>query len=42
MTNPQWYERLKTKFDVSKSIGVTQQHKSLMEYVAQEPYSFDF
>ena len=42
MSNPQWYERFNTKVDVSESVGVAQQHKSLMEYVAQEAHSLDF
>jgi hypothetical protein len=36
MTNPQWYERFNTKVDVGEAIGVTRQHKVLLEYVAQE------
>jgi hypothetical protein len=35
LSNLQWYERFNTKFDVSRAIGVTQQHKVLLEYVAQ-------
>ena len=42
MTNPQWYERFNTKVDVSKLIGVTRQHKELLEYVSQELNSMDF
>ena len=38
MTNPQWYERFNTKADVYEYIGVTQQHKALMEYMAQEAH----
>ena len=36
MSNPQWYERFNTKVDVGEAIGVTRQHKSLLEHVAQE------
>jgi hypothetical protein len=36
MNNPQWYERFNTKVDVGDAIGVTRQHKSLLEHVAQE------
>jgi hypothetical protein len=35
LSNPQWYERFNTKVDVSGAIGVTRQHKVLLEYVAQ-------
>jgi hypothetical protein len=41
-SNPQWYERFNTKFDVSIAIGVTRQHKVLLEYVAQESYTRTF
>jgi hypothetical protein len=36
MNNPQWYKRFNTKVDVGDAIGVTPQHKSLLEHVAQE------
>jgi hypothetical protein len=36
MGNPQWYERFNAKVDVGVAIGVTRQHKALLEYVAQE------
>lgn len=36
MSNPQWHERFNTKVDVGDAIGVTRQHKSLLEHVAQE------
>jgi hypothetical protein len=42
LSNPQWYERLNTKVDVSGAIGVTHQHKVLLEYVAQESYTRAF
>ena len=42
MTNLQWYEPFNTNIDVSGSIGVTQQHKALLKYVAQEAHSLDF
>jgi hypothetical protein len=31
MSNPQWYEKFNTKVDVGLAIGVTQQHKVLLE-----------
>jgi hypothetical protein len=37
LSNPQWYEHFNTKVDISGAIGVTHQHKVLLEYVAQEP-----
>jgi hypothetical protein len=39
LSNPQWYERFNTKVDVSEAIGVTRQHKVLLDYVAQESYT---
>jgi hypothetical protein len=36
MNNPQCYERFNTKVDVGDAIGVTCQHRSLLEHVAQE------
>ena len=42
MTNPQWYERFKTKVDISKPIVVTRQQKALLEYVEKESHSLDF
>ena len=42
LTNPQWYERFNTKVDVGTSIGVTRQHKVLLEYVANELHHQDF
>jgi hypothetical protein len=36
LSDPQWYERFNTKIDVGDAIGVTCQHKVLLEYVAQE------
>ena len=44
LSNPQWYERFNTKVDVGDAIGVTRQHKALLEHVAQErtpPATFD-
>jgi hypothetical protein len=35
LSNPQWYERFNTKVDVSEAVGVTRQHKVLLDYVAQ-------
>jgi hypothetical protein len=42
MTNPQSYGRFNTKVDVGEAIGVTRQHKVLLEYVAQELYQKSF
>jgi hypothetical protein len=42
LSNPQWYERFNTKVDVSEAIGVTRQHKVLLDYVAQESYTKSF
>jgi hypothetical protein len=39
MSNLQWYTHFNTKVDVSGAIGVTRQHKVLLEYVAQESYT---
>ena len=38
MSNPHWYERFNTKVDVGEAIGVTRQHKALLEYVTQEQF----
>jgi hypothetical protein len=40
--NPQWYEHFNTKVDIGDAIGVTRQHKVLLEYVAQELHSPPF
>jgi hypothetical protein len=42
LSNPQWYERFNNKVDVSEAIGVTRQHKVLLDYVAQESYTKSF
>jgi hypothetical protein len=39
MSNLQWYENFNTKVDVEPAIGITQQHKVLLEYVAQENHT---
>ena len=36
LSNPQWYKRFNTKVDIREAIGMTKQHKVLLEYVAQE------
>jgi hypothetical protein len=36
LTNAQWYERFCTKVDIGNAIGITRQHKVLLEYVAAE------
>jgi hypothetical protein len=42
LSNPQWYERYNTKVDVGVAIGVTRQHKVLLEYVAMEVHNTKF
>jgi hypothetical protein len=42
VSNPQWYERFNTKLDVGDDIGVTRQHKVLLEYVAQATHTSAF
>ena len=42
MSNPQWYERFNKKVDIYESIGVTRQHKTLLEYVVQEAHPLTF
>ena len=42
LSNPQWYERFNTKIDVANAIGVTRQHKALLEYVAQDVHTQAF
>jgi hypothetical protein len=42
LSNSQWYERFNTKVDVGDAIGVTRQHKVLLEYVAQETHTSAF
>jgi hypothetical protein len=39
MSNPQWYKKFNTKVDVGSAIGITRQHKVLLEYVAQENHT---
>jgi hypothetical protein len=41
-SNPQWYERFNTKVDVGNDIGVTLQHKVLLECVVQETHTSAF
>jgi hypothetical protein len=42
LSNPNLHERFNTKVDVGEAIGVTRQHKVLLEYVAQELHTQDF
>jgi hypothetical protein len=42
MSNSQWYKKLNTKVDVGLAIGITQQHKVQVEYVAQENHTLTF
>lgn len=36
LTNEQWYERFNTRIDVGTAIGVTRQHKVLLDHVGSE------
>jgi hypothetical protein len=42
LSNLQWYECFNAKVDVGDAIGVTRQHKVLLEYVAQELHNKAF
>ena len=42
LSNAQWYERFNTKVDVSNSIGVTRQHKALLEWSSKELHDTTF
>jgi hypothetical protein len=42
MSNPPWYKKFNTKVDVGLAVSVTQQHKVLLEYVAQENHTLTF
>jgi hypothetical protein len=42
LSNPQWYKQFNTKVDDGDAIGVTRQHKVLLEYVAQETHTSAF
>ena len=42
MTNTVWYEKFNTRVDVGEAIGITRQHKILLDYVAQELHTQDF
>ena len=42
MSNLQWYEKFNTKVDVGLAISITQQHKVLLEYMAQENHIMTF
>lgn len=42
MSNPQWCKRFNTKVDIAAAVGVTQQHKVLLEHVAQELHTQAF
>ena len=35
LTNDQWCENFNTRLDVTNAIGVTRQHKVLLDHVAQ-------
>jgi hypothetical protein len=41
-TNEQWYERYNTKVDVGSAIGVTRQHKVLLDHAAAEIHNQKF
>ena len=36
LKNEQYYERFNANIDVGEAIGITRQHRFLMEYTAQE------
>jgi hypothetical protein len=42
MSNLQWYKKFNTEVDVGLAIGITQQYKVLLEYVAQENHTLTF
>jgi hypothetical protein len=42
MPSPQWYKTFNTKVDVGSAISITQQHKVLFEYMAQENHTLTF
>ena len=42
MSNTQWYERFNTKLDVGTAVGVTHQHKGLLDCVAMELHQTTF
>lgn len=42
MSNPQWYERFSIKIDVGSAIGITRQHKVLLEFVTREKHTDSF
>ena len=42
LSNAQYYKHFNTKVDVTNMIGVTQQHKVLLEYIAQDVHQQAF
>ena len=42
LTNDQWYKKFNTRSDVANTIGVTRQHKALLEHMSQEKHSDSF
>ncbi len=42
MSNPQWYKKFNTKVDVGLAVSEPQQHKVLVEHVAQENHTLAF
>ena len=42
MMNAQWYEKFNMHVDEDEAIGVTQQHKALLEYIMQETHAVAF
>ena len=42
LTNDQWYEKFNKRSDVANTIGVTRQHKALLEHVAQKKHRDSF
>ena len=42
LINDQWYKKFKPKYYVANVIGVTRQHKALLDHVSQEKHSANF
>ena len=42
MPNEEWYDKFNTRCDVAKAIGVTRNHKVLLNHTAKEKYKKDY
>ena len=42
MSNAKWYEVFNTRADVAIAVGVTREHKAILDFSAQETYNQDF